>query len=113
LYNKEQWDLLNWVYPVTLIGPLYFLIIYYLWKQERMTQAKDLTEEIINKSMSDQIKAVDDKTKREYMERIWNMDKAQIFHELMRVHGESAKLLMMAEEELNRLKGIHQNEPLH
>jgi len=78
-----------------------------------MKEAKDLTEELLNKSMLDQIKAVDDKTKREYMERIWNMDKAQIFHELMRVHGESAKLLMMAEEELNRLKGITQNESLH
>lgn len=112
MYNKEQWDLLNWVYPVTLVGPLYFLIIYYLWKQH-MEQAKDLTEELINKSMLDQIKAVDDKTKREYMERIWNMPKDQIFHELMRVHGESAKLLMMAEEELNRLKGINPNESLH
>jgi hypothetical protein len=112
LYSQEQWDLLNWIYPVTLIGPLYFLIIYYLWKQH-MKEAKDLTEELLNKSMLDQIKAVDDKTKREYMERIWNMDKAQIFHELMRVHGESAKLLMMAEEELNRLKGITQNESLH
>lgn len=113
MYNKEQWDLLNWVFPVTLIGPLYFLIIYYLWKQDRMTQAKDLTEELINKSMSDQIKAVDDKTKREYMERIWNMDKAQIFHELMRVHGESAKLLMAAEEELARLQGFVTKDDLH
>lgn len=112
MYNKEQWDLLNWVYPVTLIGPLYFLIIYYLWKQH-MEQAKDLTEELINKSISDQIQQVDDKTKRDYMARVWNMPKDQIFHELMRVHGESAKLLMMAEEELNRLKGINPNESLH
>ena len=78
-----------------------------------MEQAKDIAEEIINKNITDQIKQVDDKTKREYMERIWNMPKDQIFHELMRVHGESAKLLMMAEEELARLRGFVTKEDLH
>ena len=47
------------------------------------------------------------------MERIWNMEKAEIFHELMRVHGESAKLLMEAHEELARLRGIMPDEQVH
>ena len=58
----------------------------------------NIAEEIANKQIEEGIKSVDDKQKKEYMERIWNMDKSQIFHELMRVHGESAKLLMEAKE---------------
>jgi hypothetical protein len=88
-------------------------MIYYLWKQHNMEQAKNIADEIVSKNMLEQIKAVDDKVKREYMERIWNMPKDQIFHELMRVHGESAKLLMMAEEELARLKGLLPDETVH
>ena len=60
----------------------------------------NIAEEIANKQIEEGIKSVDDKVKKEYMERIWNMEKAEIFHELMRVHGESAKLLMEAHEEL-------------
>ena len=41
-----------------------------------------------------------------YMQRIWNMDKDQIFHELMRVHGESSKLLLKAEAEIKYLKNL-------
>ena len=41
-------------------------------------------------------KAPDD-AKKAYMERIWKMTKDQIFHELMRVHGESSKLLTQAQ----------------
>ena len=48
-------------------------------------------------------KAPDD-AKKAYMERIWKMTKDQIFHELMRVHGESSKLLTQAQSEINRLK---------
>ena len=47
-------------------------------------------------------KAPDD-AKKAYMERIWKMTKDQIFHELMRVHGESSKLLTQAQSEINRL----------
>lgn len=73
----------------------------------------NLQEEIMDKHITDQIKAVDDKVKREYMERIWNLSKDQIFHELMRVHGESAKLLMELEGELARLSGLVDKDSLH
>jgi len=34
------------------------------------------------------------------------MTKDQIFHELMRVHGESSKLLMQAQAEIERLNKL-------
>lgn len=52
------------------------------------------------------IEKADDQAKKMYMERIWRMDKEQIFHELMRVHGESSKLLMQAQAELERLRQL-------
>lgn len=73
----------------------------------------DVAEHLMNKQMEDNIKQVSDKDKREYMERVWNMSKDQIFHELMRVHGESAKLLMAAEDEIARLRGLNDPEKLH
>ena len=47
-----------------------------------------------------------DEAKKMYMERIWRMDKDQIFHELMRVHGESSKLLIKAQSEIEYLKSL-------
>jgi hypothetical protein len=61
-------------------------------------------------SLEEQIKAVDDDAKRAYMQRIWAMDKEQIFHELMRVHGESARLLNIANQELLRLREIVEDD---
>jgi hypothetical protein len=52
------------------------------------------------------IEKASDDAKKMYMERIWRMDKEQIFHELMRVHGESSKLIMKAEEEIIYLKSL-------
>lgn len=61
--------------------------------------------------IEDLIQQVDDQAKKAYMQRIWAMEKEQIFHELMRVHGESAKLLNLANAELNRLhQMIDENE---
>jgi hypothetical protein len=57
-------------------------------------------------SLAEQIQAVSDDTKRKYMQSIWSMDKEQIFHELMRVHAESAKLMSAAQMELDRLQAI-------
>jgi len=57
-------------------------------------------------SFAEQIQAVSDDTKRKYMQSIWSMDKEQIFHELMRVHAESAKLMSAAQIELDRLQAI-------
>ena len=52
------------------------------------------------------IEVAPDDAKKMYMQRIWAMDKEQIFHELMRVHGESSKLLSMAQTEINRLREL-------
>lgn len=42
--------------------------------------------------------------KKAYMERVYAMTHAELFHELMRVHTESAKLLQDAHAENERLK---------
>jgi len=52
------------------------------------------------------IEKASDDAKKMYMERIWRMDKEQIFHELMRVHAESSKLLMQAQQELDYLRNL-------
>jgi len=52
------------------------------------------------------IERANDDAKKMYMERIWRMDKDQIFHELMRVHGESSKLLIQAQAEIEYLKSL-------
>ena len=52
--------------------------------------------------------------KKAYMERVYAMSHAELFHELMRVHHESSKLLQAAEEELNRVRdALSQYEPIH
>ena len=57
-------------------------------------------------SVQQYIEKAGDMAKKQYMQRIWEMTKDQIFHELMRVHGESAKLLMQAEAEIAYLKSL-------
>ena len=49
------------------------------------------------------IEVAADDAKKAYMQRVWAMNKDQIFHELMRVHGESSRLLTIAQNEINRL----------
>jgi len=52
------------------------------------------------------IEKASDDAKKMYMERIWKMDKEQVFHELMRVHAESSRLLMAAQQELEHLRSL-------
>ncbi len=52
------------------------------------------------------IEKASDDAKKMYMERIWRMDKEQVFHELMRVHAESSRLLMAAQQELEHLRSL-------
>jgi len=59
-----------------------------------------------SKSVNELIEKASDDAKKMYMQRIWGMDKEQIFHELMRVHAESSKLLMQAQAELERLRQV-------
>ena len=52
--------------------------------------------------------------KKAYMERVYTMTHAELFHELMRVHTESAKLLQAAEAELEKVRNqLAQYEPIH
>ena len=52
------------------------------------------------------IEVAADDAKKMYMQRIWAMSKEEIFHELMRVHGESSRLLSIAQQEINRLHDL-------
>lgn len=55
-----------------------------------------------------------DDIKHAYMERVYAMSHAELFHELMRVHGESARLLQMAQTEFERVKNtLSQYESVH
>lgn len=40
-----------------------------------------------------------------YMERVYKMTHGELFHELMRVHTESARMIMELQAELDRLAG--------
>jgi hypothetical protein len=44
--------------------------------------------------------------KRAYMQRVYAMNHAELFHELMRVHTESARLLQEAIAERDRLQTL-------
>jgi len=45
-----------------------------------------------------------EEVKKAYMEKVYTMSHAELFHELMRVHTESAKLLRDSTDEVARLK---------
>ena len=57
-------------------------------------------------SVLDLIEKAGDDAKKSYMTRIWAMTKDQLFHEVMRVQGESAKLIMQAQAEIERLNKL-------
>jgi hypothetical protein len=57
-------------------------------------------------SVLDLIEKAGDDAKKQYMTRIWQMTKEQLFHEVMRVQGESAKLLLQAQSEIDRLNRL-------
>ena len=61
-------------------------------------------------SVDQYIEKAGDDAKKQYMARIWAMTKEQLFHEVMRVQGESAKLLMQAQAEINYLKSLLEPE---
>ena len=57
-------------------------------------------------SVQQYIEKAGDLAKKQYMQQMWNLDKEKLFHELMRVHGESSKLLLKAEKEILYLKSL-------
>ena len=44
-----------------------------------------------------------------YMERVYKMTHAELFHELMRVHTESAKMIMDLQKEIESMKEVAQD----
>ena len=42
--------------------------------------------------------------KRQYLDLVWNMSHEQLFKELLRVHAESTKMMMLAQAELDELR---------
>ena len=61
-------------------------------------------------SVDELIEKASDDAKKAYMTRIWAMTKDQLFHEVMRVQGEAAKLLMSAQAEIDRLNQLLNEE---
>jgi hypothetical protein len=57
-------------------------------------------------SVDELIEKASDDAKKQYMSRIWAMTKDQLFHEVMRVQGEAAKLLTSAQVEIDRLNHL-------
>lgn len=57
-------------------------------------------------SVESLIQKAPDDAKKMYMERVWGMSKDQLFHEVMRVQGESARMLIRAQEEIMRLHNL-------
>ena len=45
-----------------------------------------------------------------YMERVYKMTHAELFHELMRVHTESARMMMELQAEIERLNSADQDD---
>jgi hypothetical protein len=46
---------------------------------------------------------VPDDVKKDYMARVYKMTHGELFHELMRVHGESAKMIMELQAKVDEL----------
>jgi hypothetical protein len=44
------------------------------------------------------------------MERVYKMTHAELFHELMRVHTESARMIMELQAEIERLNSADQDD---
>lgn len=52
------------------------------------------------------VESADEEFKRKYLDRVWAMTKMDMFKELMRVHGESTKMLTQAQAEIDNLKAV-------
>ena len=64
----------------------------------------------VAQTVDELIEKASDDAKKQYMTRIWAMTKDQLFHEVMRVQGEAAKLLMQAQAEIDRLNQLLNEE---
>jgi hypothetical protein len=61
------------------------------------------------------VETADEAFKRQYLDRVWSMTKIDMFKELMRVHGESTRMMTQAQAEIDNLKAViaQYSEGLH
>ena len=61
------------------------------------------------------VETADEAFKRQYLDRVWSMSKMDMFKELMRVHGESTRMMIQAQAEIDNLKAViaQYSEGLH
>ena len=61
------------------------------------------------------VETADEAFKRQYLDRVWAMTKIDMFKELMRVHGESTRMMTQAQAEIDNLKAViaQYSEGLH
>jgi hypothetical protein len=57
-------------------------------------------------SVEEYIAKADDADKRVYLDRVWAMNKVDLFKELIRVHGVSSELLTKAQQEIDDLRTV-------
>jgi hypothetical protein len=50
------------------------------------------------------IQTAEEAAKRQYLDRVWAMNKTEMFGELMRVHTESNRLLLVAQTQIKGLQ---------
>jgi len=61
------------------------------------------------------IQTAEDAARRQYLDRVWAMNKTEMFGELMRVHTESNRLLLVAQTQIQALQAqiLKYGNPVH
>ena len=61
------------------------------------------------------IQTAEDAARKQYLDRVWNMNKTEMFGELMRVHTESNRLLHVAQTQIQGLQEqiLKYGRPVH
>jgi recombinational DNA repair ATPase RecF len=61
------------------------------------------------------IQTAEDAARRQYLDRVWAMNKTEMFGELMRVHTESNRLLLVAQTQIQALQEqiLKYGNPVH
>jgi len=61
------------------------------------------------------IQTAEDAARRQYLDRVWAMNKTEMFGELMRVHTESNRLLLVAQKTIQALQEqiLKYGNPVH
>ena len=63
-----------------------------------MLNGADVKDKLVQTPEEDQ--------KRKYLDRVWEMNKMDMFKELMRVHAESTKMMLAAQNEIDNLRAV-------